>query len=91
MLFNTSFGDLKVERNAFEVVLKFSGVPQHLRVPFSAVTRFTDPSVNMMLPFSGEDVGMSVNIGDEPDEVDASEDEDGEEGTVISLDAFRRK
>jgi len=45
------FWDLKVSDEAFEVGLSFSGVPEHLSVPFEAVTGFADPSVQFALQF----------------------------------------
>ena len=96
------FWDLEVSNDAFEIVLKFGGVPQHLRVPFAAVTRFSDPSVNLLLPFDGDTGDMPViDIADgdaparETAEATASDDDDddtgGSDDTVVSLDAFRRK
>ncbi|MEN8877197.1 MAG: ClpXP protease specificity-enhancing factor SspB, partial [Hyphomonas sp.] len=38
------YWDLEVEDSHFEIILKFSGVPQHLHIPYAAITRFVDPS-----------------------------------------------
>ena len=92
------FWDLEVHKDAFEVVLKFGGVPQHLYVPFAAVTRFTDPSVKVMLPFAQQDANAgaldleeSENLTTEPSEEVAAPADDSDGDTVVSLDAFRRK
>jgi hypothetical protein len=45
------FWDLKVGEDAFEVGLSFSGIPEHLVVPFAAIKRFFDPSVQFGLQF----------------------------------------
>src|SRR5712691_5370014 len=45
------FWDLKVTEQAFEVGLSFSGVNEHLVVPFDAIKRFFDPSVQFGLQF----------------------------------------
>ena len=83
------FWDLSVTEQKFEITLKFGGVPQSLVVPFSAVTRFSDPSVNLMIPFAGEDTGENpMDIHDH--DVEESDDGDSDESTVVSLDAFRR-
>ncbi|MBU6319577.1 MAG: stringent starvation protein B [Alphaproteobacteria bacterium] len=86
------YWDFEVYDDRFEIILKFSGVPQHLRVPFAAVTRFVDPSVNFGLQFE-----------DGPETKEILEPESGQfgqtgssasqepAGTVVSLDAFRRK
>src|SRR5207302_3249739 len=45
------FWDLKVGEDQFEVGLSFGGVPEHLVVPFGAIRRFFDPSVQFGLLF----------------------------------------
>lgn len=45
------FWDLNIDDETFEVTLKFSGVPRYLKVPFSAVIRFHDPSVGFSISF----------------------------------------
>lgn len=92
------YWDFEVFEDHFEIILKFSGVPQHMRIPFTAVSRFFDPSVSFGLQF---DVDMSVpdgqpaviqGVGDAtPAAPPASPPSEAAEGTVVSLDAFRRK
>jgi hypothetical protein len=86
------FWDLEVHDGHFEIVLKFGGVPQHLSVPFAALTRFVDPAVNFGVSFEkvssdGDDaiIEPAAEIAKETAAPAAS----GE--TVVSLDAFRRK
>jgi len=91
------FWDLEITDAHFEIILKFSGVPQHLYIPFAAVTRFVDPSVNFGLTFETADKNEAVisptseHISDQdlglPDTPEAA----GGESTVVNLDAFRRK
>jgi len=45
------FRNLKVGEQGFEVGLSFSGVNEHLAVPFDAIKRFFDPSVQFGLQF----------------------------------------
>jgi uncharacterized protein len=45
------FRDLAVTEQTFEVGLSFSGVTEHLVVPFDAIKRFFDPSVQFGLQF----------------------------------------
>ncbi len=45
------FWDLAANEEDFEVTLKFGGVPKYLKVPYTAVTRFHDPSVGFALQF----------------------------------------
>lgn len=86
------YWDFEVYDDRFEIILKFSGVPQHLRVPFAAVTRFVDPSVNFGLQF---DDGPETKEILEPESGQfgqtASSASQEPAGTVVSLDAFRRK
>lgn len=92
------FWDLEIEDGHFEIVLKFAGVPQHISIPFAAITRFVDPAVNFALSFekpaaTGEGKEV-VAPATETARTDASEIEadDADEGsTVVSIDAFRRK
>ena len=92
------FWDLEVLPDRFEVVLKFSGVPQHLDIPFSAVTKFIDPSANFGLDFAQ---GLQDLPVIEPGDDDGHEQADvavmtpvsnaETEGTVVNLDAFRKR
>jgi uncharacterized protein len=55
------FRDLIVTEQAFEVGLSFSGVSEHLVVPFDAIKRFFDPSVQFGLQF--ETIGATDEAG----------------------------
>jgi len=82
------YWDLEVHDGHFEIVLKFAGVPQHLSIPFAAITRFVDPSVNYGLTFEtrGKDASVLAPAKDAAVEPPAAPAE-----TVVSLDAYRRK
>ncbi|MEM9739857.1 MAG: ClpXP protease specificity-enhancing factor SspB [Pseudomonadota bacterium] len=91
------FWDLEVHDSHFEIILKFSGVPQHLRIPFSAITRFVDPSVHFGLTFddaraSNAKGGVldTTTVGTELSP-NLSDIEGETANTVVNLDAFRRK
>src|SRR5918997_421754 len=45
------FWDLAVTDTAFEVGLSFMGVPEHLVVPFRAISSFIDPHASFALKF----------------------------------------
>lgn len=91
------YWDFQVSDEWFEIILKFSGVPQHLRIPFAALSRFFDPSVNFGLQFDTETPVLDnqptvlPGLGADPTSTPASEPPEAVEGTVVSLDAFRRK
>jgi hypothetical protein len=90
------YRDLAPGETFFTVTLKFGGQPKRLSVPYAAVTRFYDPSVQFLLQF--EPVA-EVEEGDEetpapaakPTETVAEAGADGEEPKVVSLDHFRKK
>ena len=56
------YRDLIVNEQAFEVGLSFSGVSEHLVVPFDAIKRFFDPSVKFGLQF--ETMAATDEAGD---------------------------
>ena len=75
------YWDLEVEDSHFEIILKFSGVPQHLHIPYAAMTfESPDKDASVISP-AGEATAADVPP------VEAEE----EPGTVVNLDAFRRK
>ncbi len=49
------FWDLKTDSTGFDVTLSFSNVMEHMRIPYSAVKAFTDPSVKFGLQFHVEE------------------------------------
>ncbi|MEM7767370.1 MAG: ClpXP protease specificity-enhancing factor SspB [Pseudomonadota bacterium] len=88
------FWDLEVEDAHFEVVLKFAGVPQHLHIPYAAVSRFVDPSVNFGLTFengSGGDNDVLGPVAEPGQDAPIVGVADGTGDTVVNLDAFRKR
>jgi hypothetical protein len=85
------YWDLAVEHDLFSVMLKFGGMPKVLTVPYSAVTRFYDPSVQFLLQFEApEPVAQTVAELPAPKRPDPSPS--GDDGPkVVSLDQFRKK
>lgn len=100
------YWDLEVTDRHFEIVLKFGGVPQHLYVPFHAITRFADPSVNFGLVFeedemeadtkdAGESAAPKIEplTGAEPSQPAKTDDPTGKKAkpaTIVRLDTFRQ-
>ena len=101
------FWDLVVTEDHFEVGLSFGGIPERLVVPFSAITRFFDPSVQFGLQFEtaeaaigdAEPVTAEIEKTDAPASPDSPDnpDDDGggdhprEGAQVVRLDRFRKK
>jgi hypothetical protein len=86
------YWDLKVEPTRFSVMLKFGGMPKVLAMPYTAVTRFYDPSVQFLLQFEApetvEEVAAEVAATSTERALPAGDD-DGPK--VVSLDQFRKK
>lgn len=95
------YWDLVVEAQHFEVTLTFGGVRERLKVPYSALTRFYDPSVNFVLEFD-QIMELAQDSRDHaplaPETVTGPAAAPGEDAIedmpagakVVSLDAFRR-
>ncbi|MDE6477779.1 MAG: stringent starvation protein B [Alphaproteobacteria bacterium] len=83
-----SYNNLNVSDKEFGVQLTFDGRPFFIRVPFSALVEFKDPSVDFMLSFhprvapsAGND--MELPLEEKPGTVP-------DEKRVVSLDEFRK-
>ena len=96
------FWDLNITETGFEVTLKFSGVPKYLKMPYSAITRFHDPSVGFHLQFEQEPVEDEAEIAPSADTPKAAaggktaakgkdKPTSGDGAEVVSLDSFRKK
>ncbi len=87
------YWDLKVEPNRFSVMLKFGGMPKVLAMPYTAVTRFYDPSVQFLLQFEPpETVEDAAPEAATTEPAAAPPSDGGDEGPkVVSLDQFRKK
>jgi hypothetical protein len=73
------YWDLAPGETFFAVTLKFGGAPRRLSIPYGAVTRFYDPSVQFLLQFEAPEPA--------PEEAAA----EGEGPKIVSLDQFRKK
>ena len=80
-----SFSNLNVSDEEFGVMLTFDGRPFYIRVPFSALVEFKDPSVDFILQFHPERGGNIGNDLELPLEENAKK-----ESKVVSLDEFRK-
>ena len=83
------YWDLKVEADRFSVMLKFGGMPKVLSMPYTAVTRFYDPSVQFLLQFETPADVEEVAVEAAPPASPPSTGDDGPK--VVSLDQFRKK
>ena len=96
------FWDLEVTDTSFAVTLTFGGRPASLVIPFGAIVRFEDPSVEFFVELVP--TAEPMHVVEEPADSDSdSEDSAAEAGSdsesdsgsgtadVVSLDQFRRK
>jgi hypothetical protein len=90
------YRDLAPGETFFTVTLKFGGSPKRLSVPYAAVTRFYDPSVQYLLQFEprAEPAALETDApapSEAPKPPAEGPPPAGEEPKVISLDQFRKK
>jgi hypothetical protein len=81
----SQYRDLAPGETFFSVILSFGGQPERLSVPYAAVTRFYDPSVQFLLQFE-----TPAPVKAEPEEPPAPGPVDPA-AKVVSLDTFRKK
>ncbi len=80
------FDGLEVFDTGFSVILKFSGKPETLFVPFDAITTFADPSVEFGLRF--ETAADAEEAAEAPMD-SAPEEAEHKDAEIVSLDSFR--
>lgn len=90
------YWDLAPGETFFKVTLKFGGQPKKLEVPYAAVTRFYDPSVQFLLQFEADEAREELpehllGEGDPEDAGPPQAASDDDEPKVVSLDQFRKK
>lgn len=87
------YEDLVVDADQFSIMLRFGGVPKAMTVPYRAITRFFDPSVQFLLQFETviEEV-IEDEVEEAPPEPATPPPSTGDDGPkVVSLDQFRKK
>ena len=86
------YWDLAPGETFFSITLKFGGQPKRLSVPYAAVTRFYDPSVQFLLQFesaTANTAALPAAHEEQPAAPPAETDPDAP--NVVSLDTFRKK
>jgi hypothetical protein len=87
IVLQNQFWDLSPGPDSFSVTLQFNGQPKSLAVPYSAMTRFYDPSVQYLLQFAPAPPDSRPETMTEPKPELAAETGP----KVVSLDQFRKK
>ncbi len=90
IVLQNQFWDLHPGETGFSVTLQFGGQPKVLTIPYVAVMRFYDPSVQYMLQFTvAEPLAARPPA---PTPASKSTGEAADEGPkIVSLDQFRKK
>ncbi|HQN50922.1 MAG TPA: ClpXP protease specificity-enhancing factor SspB [Phenylobacterium sp.] len=83
------YWDLAPGETFFTVTLKFGGQPKRLSVPYAALTRFYDPSVQFLLQFETPATAKAEPAEAAEPAPEAPVDPDAP--NVVSLDHFRKK
>ena len=84
------YDDLAPGETFFSVTLRFGGVPRTLSIPYAAVSRFMDPSVQFILQFDTSEAPQEPLGPIDPSD-DATPPTGDDEPKVVSLDQFRKK
>jgi len=85
------YWDLAPGENMFSVTLKFGGQPKRLSVPYAAVTRFYDPSVQFALQFTPPEIAEEVPETEAEPEAKPPTTSGDDGPKIVSLDQFRKK
>jgi hypothetical protein len=98
------YKDLAPGETFFGVVLKFGGQPKRLSIPYAAVTRFYDPSVQFLLQFEASEpaaeeaqpepappAALPKTTSKKTKAAAPPATGDDDEPKVVSLDQFRKK
>src|SRR4051812_4323203 len=90
------YWDLAPGETFFTVTLKFGGEPKKLSIPYAAVTRFYDPSVQFLLQFEAPAIEPAVAVAKPSKKKSAAAKaappvDNSDEPKVVSLDQFRKK
>ena len=91
IVLQNQYWDLAPVENSFSVTLQFGGQPKTLSIPYAAITRFYDPSVQYLLQFAPTPhVQAPLRPASTPEKTAAAPA--GEDTPkIVSLDQFRKK
>lgn len=86
------FTDLAVMKDRFTVTLSFGDVPETIVIPFEAIRKFVDPSVEFGLRFDEKDAEPGQEPASDRDDLRVEPDPEPEhhEGTVIPFQPSRK-
>jgi len=85
-----SYNNLNVSDKEFGVQLTFDGRPFFIRVPFSALVEFKDPSTEFMLSFHPKQPPMANADNDIELPLEEKSNTIPDDKRIVSLDEFRK-
>jgi len=89
------YWDLAPGETFFSVTLQFGGQPKRLSIPYAAITRFYDPSVQFLLQFEAPPAAppeaKAAPAAAAPEAKAEAAAAKPAEATIVSLDQFRKK
>ena len=91
IVLQNQFWDLSPGETSFSVTLQFSGQPKSLTIPYAAMTRFYDPSVQYLLQFTPGTPPRRTAAAPPSTPAPAAADGAVDGPKVVSLDQFRKK
>ena len=86
-----SYNNLNVSDTEFGVQLTFDGRPFFIRVPFSALVEFKDPTTEFMLSFQTRSKAAEQKIDNIELPLEEKPDTVPDDKRIVSLDEFRKK
>lgn len=86
-----SYNNLNVSDKEFGVQLTFDGRPFFIRVPFSSLVEFKDPSVDFMLSFHNKQNNQPLPNNDIELPLEEKPNTVPDDERIVSLDDFRKK
>ena len=86
-----SYNNLNVSDKEFGVQLTFDGRPFFIRVPFSALVEFKDPSVDFMLSFQPQQRPVVTKQEDIELPLEEKPGTVPDDTRVVSMDEFRKR
>ena len=101
VVIQNQYWGLEITEEWFEVTLSFNRLNERLHIPFAAVSAFADPfakfgiqiptDASIELPSEEPVEDEDTAAAETSSSAKASEDKSEETGTVVTLDAFRKK
>lgn len=86
-----SYNNLNVSDTEFGVQLTFDGRPFFIRVPFSALVEFKDPTTEFMLSFQSRSQASEQKADNIELPLEEKPDTVPDDKRIVSLDEFRKK